>query len=453
MGHTLAQKANSIAGAHDVGFVRALAASDPATRASSMLDLQRSLGNAALTQLVSGVSDQRLSVQRFPLGEALKRRMGGEAGSPEGAEGPEHAISGMAFKRTFELPTGETEGVAFGPVKLFGHGKVTLNGSINHGKGGQLNVGAKGGEGFSEGEFEKEYETKYGKVKVGGSAEPGKTSALSVGFGGETYEIHFQAHANLKAPFSVGFEVKPHHTELHMGDWKFAGEISAGIEIDIGPNPIWWAEHAAEVAAEEAAGEVVAEAAGEGVSGVALETGEQGLVAGAGSAALVGVGVAAAGVAWTGLVLYEIGNANQQGERRAVQKRYCNGYARVLSMMTEPLDAAHPVRAYNKGQEAQLTWALHTNWSHQMEVAEKTYLAADDAKGRDEAGYRAEMAGKARATQEAMAYVDENGAEAWQDVIAEHIKRYGGSRQERQDAYTRILYRQGGDELPFIPIP
>lgn len=426
--------------------MKALAGTDPATRSAAMLTLQRSLGNEAVTELV----------QRWAPVEALKSGWAkAEHGEPveHEAEGPEHAISGMAFKRSFELPEGEVEGVALGPVKLFGHGKLTLNGEISHGEGGKLNLGAKGKEGFTEGEFEKEYKTKYGKIKVGGSAEPGQSSALSVGFGGETYEIHLQAKANLRAPFSVGFEVKAHETKLHVGGWEFTGAISGGIEIDIGPNPIWWAEHAAEIAAEEAAGEITTEAAGEGVSAVALETGEEGLVAGAGAAAAVGVGVAAAGVAWTGLVLYELGKANEAGEKRAVVKRYCNGYARVLSMMTEPKDAAHPVRAYNKGEEARLIWAIQANWSHQMEIAEKNYLAADDAKGRDEAGYRAEMAGKARATQEAMAYINENGPEAWQDVIAQHLKQYGASRQERQDAYTRKLYRQDGDELPFIPIP
>jgi hypothetical protein len=425
-----------------------------------MLQLQRSVGNARLSELVSGMNSEPLvaheppTVQRFLPTEAIKASMRGHEGGEEGAaEGPEQAIAGGAFERTIEIPSGEMEAVPYGPVKLSAHGKVTFNGSLSHGKGGQLMMGAKGKEGFSEGEFEKEYETKYGTVKVGGSAEPGQKSALAVGFGGETYEIKFEAHANLKAPFSLGFEIKPHHKEINLGGWKFSGEISYGIEIDIGPNPKWILEQGAKAAGEEVLGEAAGEAAGEGVSGVAVETGEQGLVASAGGAALVGVGAGAAGVAWVALVAYEIGKADLEAGRLAVRKRYCNGYAEVLAMMTEQFDRAHPVRAYQKGQERELAWAMSANWSHQMEIAEKDYVKADDWKGRDAAAYRAHEAGKARATQLAMAYVEENGGEAWKDVIAEHLKKYGATLQERRQAYHTILYGDDGDNLPYIPIP
>ena len=302
----------------------------------------------------------------------------------------------------------------------------------------------KGTERFDEGAVEQEFKNRYGSVKVGGSAEPGKAGALQVGFATETYEIGISAHADLRKPFEISFEIPVHQTQLKFGEWEFKGEIKVAVKISIGPNWAQLAEYAVEETWAEVTGEAAAAEAGEGITSVALGTGTEGVVFAAGSAALV-VG----GIAFIGLTLYEAGKAMEEGKKRAIRLEYCNGYAYMLANLT-----SEHAKSQGALDERPFVEYLDLNWADTLAHAEKTYVDADSPRERSDAQSDARDAGRARALQHAMAYIAERGPETWADVRRKHQEEYGELEMTRREAYIKHLYRAPEDgPPPIVPIP
>ena len=274
-------------------------------------------------------------------------------------------------------------------------------------------------------------------MKVGGQFEPGKACAIEVGFATETFEVAFAAQASVSEPFVLKCGVNLPKAKLEFGGWEFAGQVSGEVDIGIGPNMVLIAEYASGVLA---AGE-----AGEGVSVMAAGSGAVGSVA-------IAAGIGAAAVAWEGLVLYEIGAANIEGERQAVRNEHNNGYARALAALTSNhavIQAAHPAateeerQSTNEALENKLMSYLSMNWAGQLAAAEKAYLDAapgpPGARQRDTSRFEADEAGSAHAIQQAMAVVGERGAHGMNALRAAHQAKYGPSEAARKQAYHDIL--------------
>lgn len=418
------------------------AVSTPAPAAPSTaaaLVLQRIAGNAGGDRLAR-TTIQREHALREPEADTAHEPPGASA---EGAEhvGEHHALAGMAFEREFSL---ESEPVTYGPVQVSAACIAKLAGELKYGEGATLKLGGKGTEHFDEGAVEQEFKNRYGSVKVGGSAEPGKAGALQVGFATETYEIGISAHADLRKPFEISFEIPVHQTQLKFGEWEFKGEIKVAVKISVGPNWAQLIEYAVEETVAEATGEAAAAEAGEGITSVALGTGTEGVVFAAGSAALV-VG----GIAFIGLTLYEAGKATEEGKKRAIRLEYCNGYAYMLANLTSE-------HAKSQGALDERTFVeyLDLNWADTLARAEKAYVDADSPRERSDAQSDARDAGRARALQQAMAYIAERGAETWADVRRKHQKEYGELEMTRREAYIKHLYRAPEDgPPPIVPTP
>jgi hypothetical protein len=417
---------------------------------ASMRSLQQSAGNAAVARRVIGASRSQ-DLQRAPAAPAVRQ---GEPAHGEGGEG-EHGeaaegrvpFAGVAFEREFTLF--ETEPKPFGPVMVGASGKVKLAGEMKHGEGPVAKFGAKGRGGFDETGIEDEFKTKYGSVKVGGQLEPGKVSSIQVGFATETFEVSFEAKASLKDPFALKCEIHLEKTKLEFGGWEFAGQVDGVVEIGIGPNWVVLGEYAAGAAAGGGA-------AGEGVSVMALGSGTAGSLA-------VGASIAAAAVAWEGLVLYEIGAANIEGERRAVRNNYINGYARTLAAITAnraAIQAVVPADATEEEKQDAVEAAnqkfvgyISVNWAGQLAAAEKAYLSADSARERDNARFDADEAGCAHAWQQAMAFVGQRGAAGMKELKASHQSKYGRDEPTRRQAYHDILHAAPLDgPPPTVPL-
>jgi hypothetical protein len=365
-----------------------------------------------------------------------------EESKEKGGEEPRQTLAGIKYDQ--KIPVFESERKAAGYFWVQGVADLNISGTLKWGEGGVLGVGMGAEEGRThlETEFATEFENKYGKIEAGGSAD-----SLSVGFAGKQYGVSFKLNASLTKTLEAKFKIDVPVSDLAFGHYKFSGTATGSVTLILSPNIVRISEYVAEKGLERAA----AAAAEESVT-VAMEGGET-VVASAGAGLAVGAGVAAAGIFAELGILYEIGRANQEGSKLGIRHSYCRGFAEELSLFTEPMDEAHPVRAYNKGQEYLLRWAMGLNWKESLQRAEKLSVDADNDRDRYTASDRAGWAWRAAVTQMVMAFIDENGGEAWKSVIALHLEKYGSSRQGREDAYYNILRRDESDEPPVIPIP
>lgn len=371
----------------------------------------------------------------------------------EGHEGGEEGrtpFGGVSFSREFTLAESEPRPV--GLLLISVEAAVKLTGELKHGEGPVAKFGAKGGEGFDEKAIEEEFKTKYGSVKLSGQFEPGQMSAVELGFATERFELAFAAQASITKPFVVKAEIKLPNAKLEFGGWEFAGQVSGEVAIGIAPNPVLIAEYASGVLATGSAGE--------GVSVTAVGSGTFGSLA-------AGAGIGAAAVAWEGLVLYEIGAANIEGERQAVRNEYNNGYARMLAALTSnhaAIRAAHEVETEEERESTDEALAakfesyLYMNWVTQLAAAENAYLGAepgpDGARQRDGARFDADEAGSARAIQQVMAFVGSRGRAGMDELRHAHQARYGTDEGTRRQAYHLILRNASLDDpAPTVPLP
>ena len=285
-------------------------------------------------------------------------------------------------------------------------------------------------------------------MKVGGEVEAGKPSAIEVGFAGETFELAFAAQASLKEPLVAKGAIKIPETKLQFGGWEFSGAVSGEFEIGIGPNYARIAARAAEKAAEKAVESLALEEA--------LEAGEEVSVMATGSSTVASVaiagGAAGAAIGWLGLVLYEIGSANIEGEKQAVRNSHNNGYSRALAALTSNHAFIRPAHEAADEEEKEATdkaiadefmQYLSMNWLGQLTDAEKRYLDAppgpEGARQRDSASFDADEAGTAHAVQQAMAIVGEEGANGMNALRKHQQALYGADEQARKQAYHDIL--------------
>ena len=413
-----------------------------------MRSLQQSAGNAAVARRVAGGA-HAAALQRAPETAAPPKGEGhaeggeGEKGEAEGRV----PFAGMAFEREIELF--ELKPKPIGPVMVGVSGKVKLAGQVKHGDGPVVKFGAKGHEGFDEAAIEDGFKTKYGEVKLGGNLTPGSDSAIQIGFATETFEMSFEAKASFKDPFSFKCEIPVHKTKLEFEGWEFEGSLAGVVQIGIGPNWVVLGEYAAGAAAGTGA-------AGEGVSVMALGSSTAGSLA-------AGASIAAAAVAWEGLVLYELGAADIEASKQSVRNYYCNGYARTLAAITAnraAIQAVVPAGATEEEKQDAVEAAnkkfldyLSVNWAGQLAAAEKAHLAADDARGRDNARFDADEAGSAHAWQNVMSFVGQRGASGMAELKSSHQSKYGRDEASRTQAYHDILHKAPLDgPPPTVPL-
>jgi len=410
----------------------------PASEANGhdpLLKLHRQAGNLAVNDYLSA-------------GPAVQREVETKEKTKE-AEGHEEARQTLGgIKVEEKIPVFQSAKKDVGYFTVFGAADLTVSGKLKWGEGGVLGVGLGAEEGEEHTKVEAEFASEVAKTYAGDfEASAGKDS-ISIGFAHGHYSAGFKLNASLTKMLEAKFAVDVPVSKTRFGRFEFEGKLIGSVTLYLSPNVARIAEAVGEKVAERAA-----EAAAEDSVVVTAESGETVVASSAAGAALVGVGVAVVAIAAELGVLYEIGKANEEGSKLGIRHSYCRGFAEELSLFTEPMDAAHPVRAYNKGQEYLLSWAMGLDWRGSLQRAEKLSVDADGWKDRDTASYRAGWAGRAAVTQMVMEYIKDNGEEAWERVIQEHLARYGMSRQGRQDAYYAILRRDDGDEPPVIPIP
>ena len=401
-----------------------------------LLKLHQEAGNRAVDEYLQAGSTVQREVETKE-----------KAKEGEGHEEGRQTLAGIKVEE--KIPVFQSAKKDVGYFTVFGAADLAVSGKLKWGEGGVLGIGFGAEEGEEHTKIESEFASEVAKTYAGDFEASASKDSIAIGFAHGHYSAGFKLNASLTKTLEAKFAVDLPVSKSKFGRFEFEGKLTGSVTLYMAPNLARIAEAVGEKVAERGA----AAAAEESVVVTATESGETVVATSAAGAALVGVGVALVAIAAEVGILYEIGHANQEGSKLGIRNSYCQGFAQELSLFTEPMDAAHPVRAYNKGQENTLAWALGLDWRGSLQRAEKLSVDAEDWKDRDTASFRATWAGRAAITQMVMEYIKDNGNDAWELVIAEHLKRYGASRQGREDAYYAILRRDEGDEPPVIPIP